>query len=151
MRLRLLSLVIVLLGLHAASAQAQEAPACAPETPHALAFEGLRAQIPYGPLETFYVADNPRSEESVVGRVQIEMVGADGETFFSDRAWDVEVRIDGPLATAWMPYGFWLRGAFSHCGIDAFQLVRTGDEWRILQLTYTARTERCEIPEGVRP
>ncbi len=57
---------------------------------------------------------------------------------------DVEVRIDGPLATVWAEYDVFVDGEFSHCGVDAFQLVNLGDGWKILNIADTRRREGCE-------
>ena len=54
-----------------------------------------------------------------------------------------EVRIDGPLATVWTEYDFHLGTQFSHCGVDAFQLLKTGAGWKIVALSDTARREGC--------
>ena len=66
-----------------------------------------------------------------------------------DEVWDeqvtsYEVRIDGPLATVWTPYRFYRGEAFSHCGTNAFQLYRSPDGWKILQITDTRKKEGCE-------
>ena len=61
-----------------------------------------------------------------------------------ERMWNPEVRIDGDLATLWAPYDLHYGGEFSHCGIDAFQLVRGEDRrWRIVSVAYTRRTTGC--------
>lgn len=59
------------------------------------------------------------------------------EAHFLERMWDARVRIDGPMAIVWAPYDFHVDQAFSHCGVDVFDLVRSGEEWRILSVTYT--------------
>lgn len=58
--------------------------------------------------------------------------------------YDVEVRIDGPLATVWAEYDVFVDGEFSHCGVDAFQLVNLGDGWKILNIADTRRRDGCE-------
>lgn len=60
--------------------------------------------------------------------------------------WDVEVRVDGKLATAWMPYLFYLDGALHHCGVNAFRLYRTAGGWKIFGIADTSRTEGCPDP-----
>ncbi|HEX6037378.1 nuclear transport factor 2 family protein [Longimicrobium sp.] len=60
-----------------------------------------------------------------------------------ERMWDAEVRIDGDLATLWAPYDFHRGAQFSHCGVDAFQLVRVEGAWRIVSLSYTLQPEGC--------
>ena len=63
-------------------------------------------------------------------------------------AWDV--RIDGPLAVVTVDYSFYVGERFSHCGIDAFQLFKAADGWRIFQLTDTRRTTGCPAPNESR-
>jgi hypothetical protein len=60
-----------------------------------------------------------------------------------ERMWTPEVRIHGLIATVWTPYDFWIDGKFSHCGIDAFDLIRTEEGWKIAGGTYTIET-KCE-------
>ena len=61
-----------------------------------------------------------------------------------ERMWDPEVRVDGDLATLWAPYDFHLGDSFSHCGINALQLVRTDSQWRIVSIAYTVHREGCD-------
>ena len=53
------------------------------------------------------------------------------------------VKVDGPLAIAWTPYNFYYKGAFSHCGVNSFQLVRFKGEWKIQYLIDTRRKLGC--------
>jgi uncharacterized protein (TIGR02246 family) len=64
-------------------------------------------------------------------------------------AWDV--RVDGPLAVVTVDYSFYAGERFSHCGIDAFQLFKAADGWKIFQLTDTRRTTGCPAPNESRP
>ena len=54
------------------------------------------------------------------------------------------VKIDGPLAIAWTPYNFYYNGKFLHCGVNSFQLVRIGGEWKIQYLIDTRRKVGCK-------
>lgn len=60
-----------------------------------------------------------------------------------ERLGPADVKVDGPLATVWTPYAFFADGDFSHCGVNAFQLVRTDRGWKILQITDTRRRDGC--------
>lgn len=53
------------------------------------------------------------------------------------------VKVDGPLAMAWIPYNFYYKGQFSHCGINSFQLVRFNGEWKIQYIIDTRRKQGC--------
>jgi hypothetical protein len=56
---------------------------------------------------------------------------------------DVEIRVDGPVATAWTYYDFFVGERFSHCGYNAFQLLNAGGTWRIVAITDSRRREEC--------
>ena len=60
-----------------------------------------------------------------------------------ERIMNPEVRQDGGLATVWTYYNFFADTAFSHCGVDAFQLVRTAAGWKIVAIADTQRREGC--------
>ena len=60
-----------------------------------------------------------------------------------ERTWAPQVRVHKGIATLWAPYDFWLNGAFSHCGIDSFELVKTGDGWKLTGGTYTMERTGC--------
>lgn len=49
------------------------------------------------------------------------------------------VHQDGTLASVWTPYQFYYQGKFSHGGVNSFQLVKIGDDWKIQYLIDTRR------------
>ena len=61
---------------------------------------------------------------------------------------DVEVRIDGPLASVWTYYDFFAGDEFSHCGYDAFQMLKVRGEWKIVALADSRRQEDCRKQRG---
>lgn len=85
-------------------------------------------------------------EASLDGFVQA--VGTPHEGVWDERIWDAEVRVDGNLATAWMKYAFYAGDQFSHCGVDAFQLFKGEDGWKVFHIADTRRREGCDTPEG---
>jgi ketosteroid isomerase-like protein len=60
-----------------------------------------------------------------------------------ERIRDVRTQQDQGLATVWARYDLFVDGALSHCGVDAFDLVRTADGWRIIGIADTRTTEGC--------
>jgi hypothetical protein len=60
-----------------------------------------------------------------------------------ERMWNPEVRIHGAIGTLWTRYDFHRNGTFSHCGVDAFHLVKTPDGWRITSAMYTIERANC--------
>jgi len=62
---------------------------------------------------------------------------------YRERMFDVEVRIEGELATVWGHYDFHVGDRLTNCGTSAVQLLRTGDGWKVVQFTSTIHTENC--------
>lgn len=56
---------------------------------------------------------------------------------------NVRVLVDGDLASAWAEYQVRRDGQVSHCGYDAFHLIRKQGTWRILNVSDTFRREGC--------
>ncbi len=63
---------------------------------------------------------------------------------YRERMFDPIVHIDDNMAVLWTYYEFWLRGEFSHCGVDAFELVKVDGKWLIFSVVDTRRQEGCE-------
>ena len=47
------------------------------------------------------------------------------------------IQIDPLMATVWTPYTFYLKGQYSHKGINSFQLVKLKEGWKIQYLIDT--------------
>lgn len=85
----------------------------------------------------------------------VRAVGSPHTEVWDERISDVQVRVDGNFATAWMNYTFYVvsNGAdqLSHCGVDAFQLFKGTDGWKVIQITDTRRRENCPpLPATIR-
>ena len=74
----------------------------------------------------------------------IRAVGTPHAEVWDERISDEVVHIDGPLATVWMRYSFYAGSQFSHCGVNAFELFRRPDGWRITSIADTRRRDRCD-------
>lgn len=55
-----------------------------------------------------------------------------------------QLRSTDLMAQAWMPYRFYLNGAYTHCGINHIFLIRRGARWWIKQIIDT-RHKHCAI------
>jgi hypothetical protein len=77
--------------------------------------------------------------------------GAPAGNVWNERMYDPEVKIDGNVAQVWGYYTFHLNDKFSHCGVDAFMLLKVGDAWRITQLADTERSDGCTHTEAPKP
>jgi ketosteroid isomerase-like protein len=58
-----------------------------------------------------------------------------------ERMWDPQVMIHEGIAVVWAPYEFQVNGKFTHCGVDAFSLVRIDGRWKIAGIVYTVERE----------
>ena len=65
-------------------------------------------------------------------------------------ALDFEIKVHENIAVAWVPYEFWLKGEFSHCGIDVFTLFKVDDSWKIMSAAYSIERENCDKLKGER-
>src|SRR6185369_6170731 len=96
---------------------------------------------------------NKRSNPPQVSLVHPSQFGASllrapAGDVWNERIYDPEVRIDGDVAQVWAYYTFHRNATFSHCGIDAFMLVKVASTWKITQLADSRRTTGCTHTEG---
>ena len=98
--------------------------------------------IPEGRLFSVRVQDGKKIVRSSSNQDFIDGL-AKSDAAWLERMWDPEVKIRGDIATVWTPYDFHINGKFSHCGIDAFDLVKKDGAWRISGGTYTVERTGC--------
>jgi len=70
-------------------------------------------------------------------------IGTPHEHVYDERILDYQIKIDGPMATVWTPYEFYLGEEFSHCGVNSFQLMKKAEGWKIIYLVDTRRIKDC--------
>ncbi len=73
----------------------------------------------------------------------VSAVGRPHTEVWDERVGEIHIQIDGGLAAAWMYYSFYLDDNFSHCGVNAIQLVNTEGGWKMLNIVDTRRSD-CE-------
>ena len=119
-------------------------------------FEGMRTansdmvRAVFAPGARFAMLDS--SDGSAGVRVQAvdawtAAVGGSGGRW-DERVYDLDVRIDGAMASIWAPYTFYLDGAISHCGINSIELLYDADGWKITQISDTRRRDGCPDPRS---
>jgi Domain of unknown function (DUF4440) len=108
--------------------------------------------VPDARLQTALVRQDgtPALQQDSVGTF-VRAVGAPSEVVWDEQLDAVHVRIDGPLAVVTADYTFFAGPRLSHCGIDAFQLFRGPEGWKIFQLTDTRRRTGCRAAIGSSP
>lgn len=73
----------------------------------------------------------------------IKSVGTPHKEVYDERIVITDVKIDGPMASVWAPYKFYLGSTFSHCGVDVFQLMKTAEGWKIIYIVDTRHKDNC--------
>jgi hypothetical protein len=53
------------------------------------------------------------------------------------------VHVSGDLATVWAEYQVRRDTTVTHCGFDAFHLVRSGGRWKLLNISDTYQAAGC--------
>ncbi|MBL7978975.1 MAG: nuclear transport factor 2 family protein [Bacteroidetes Order II. Incertae sedis bacterium] len=81
----------------------------------------------------------------------LEAVGKPHPQIWDERIGVVDIRVDGSLATAWMPYTFYIGDKLSHCGHNSMQFVETESGWKILFLLDTRTRNNCDDPKNLLP
>lgn len=56
-----------------------------------------------------------------------------------ERMMSSDIKVDLPLAQAWVEYEFYINNRISHKGVDAFQFIKTAEGWKIIQLCDTRK------------
>lgn len=73
----------------------------------------------------------------------LNLVGMPHEKEWNEVATALEIKIDTELmASAWVPYTFYLGGKYQHEGVDAFILVNVDGKWKITVLLDTRRVKK---------
>ena len=81
----------------------------------------------------------------------INAVGQPKDQVWNEPIWNEKVEVDGNLASVWVDYAFYVDDQFSHCGVDAFHLIKREDGWKIFHLVDTRRKSDCVIPDEIKP
>lgn len=73
----------------------------------------------------------------------LNAIGTPHDEVWDEKIWSYDIRVDEPLATVWTDYTFYKGDQQSHCGTNAFDLVKTKEGWKISQIIDTRRKENC--------
>jgi len=73
-----------------------------------------------------------------------KQIGKTPKGFLDEKATSWKISVDGKMASAWVPYVFYYKNSFSHCGVDNFALIKENEVWKIHYLIYTMRKDKCE-------
>ncbi len=89
------------------------------------------------------------------GSTRVQAINGDAfSKMFTDKSrkmkevmYDPKVEVSGDWAMVWGRYVFWVDDKLSHCGINQFNLVRVGGEWKIANGASTIDPTDCTDKE----
>lgn len=73
----------------------------------------------------------------------IQFLAGDKRPDWTERAFDPKIEVEGSLAQIWAAYDFHFGQTFSHCGVDAVQLLKSRGKWLIVSIADTFQREGC--------
>jgi len=73
----------------------------------------------------------------------LKQIGGAPKGVLDERIYSYDVRVDQNLATAWTDFTFFYDGQVSHCGVNAFEFLKTEDGWKLIRIIDTNRKEDC--------
>lgn len=119
-------------------------------------FEAMRLKS-YDGIRTLFLEggkltalDKPKSGEgfstvrNFTGEQFAKMISEAKAPEFIEKMPEKEVRIYGDAAVVYGKYTFHVGEKFSHCGANAFHLLRKDSEWKIANATTTIEVANCE-------
>jgi len=74
----------------------------------------------------------------------LKFIGTPHNQKYDERIVFTKILIDGPLASVWTDYKFFVDDKFSHCGVNSFQLVKGENGWQIVYIIDTRRKDQCK-------
>jgi hypothetical protein len=60
-----------------------------------------------------------------------------GPSDFTERGFGATARVQDRVAQVWLPYDLYVGKTWSHCGVDAFTLLKSDGRWQVASLIYT--------------
>jgi len=94
-------------------------------------------------LESVAVRDNKVSKRDLNGKEFIAAVTQRSDSpVWKEKLLSYEIKIDGPLANAWVKYEFWIDNKLSHCGVNSIHLLKDVLKWKIFSIS-DSRRKNC--------
>ncbi|KRO86282.1 MAG: nuclear transport factor 2 family protein [Bacteroidetes bacterium] len=91
-------------------------------------------------LNSISYKENNAVLKSYIGDTFISaVISRNDNPVWTEKLMSFEIKIDGPLANAWVEYEFWLDGKLSHCGVNSIHLIKEKNGWKIFNITDSRR------------
>ena len=104
----------------------------------------------YTPEAQLAAAIKNKEGKSVIRSFAVEAFSknfAEKKNELKEEMYAPETKIYGDLALVWGRYVFFVDGKISHCGVNAFHLVRTETGWKIANASTTIEPQGCTEQE----
>jgi hypothetical protein len=97
--------------------------------------EGMTFALIYGPDGTMKLRPRSNAEWAErAGKSKVKVL---------ERYWSPKIMIHRDMAVFWAPYSLDIDGKRAHCGVDMFELVKVGGEWKIANAMWTIEPDGC--------
>lgn len=73
----------------------------------------------------------------------VKFAGNNAPGSWIERAWNPMTSTSGTLGSVWFDYDIYRGGALTQCGSNAVQLQRSGGDWKIVSMAFSARKTDC--------
>ncbi len=92
------------------------------------------------------ILERVNNKNEVVGTELNEFAAfvTESSKHLDEQIFNVRVNRSGNLASAWVPFAFYLDGKLSHCGVNSFQLIKQNSLWKIRYLMDNSYSGDCE-------
>jgi len=93
-------------------------------------------------LQSVAIRENKVSKKDINGNEFISIVvNRPEKPIWNEKLLSYEIKVDGPLANAWVKYEFWIDEKLSHCGVNSIHLLRDGIDWKIFSISDSRRKD----------
>jgi len=118
-------------------------------------FDGMRTgdsaavHMVFHPNNRMYTSYMNKNGDKVLkeGNLQefLLAIGTPHENIWDEKISNTHIQVDDDLAQVWTDYTFYIGDKFSHCGVDALQLIKDKNGlWKIINLIDTRRIKNCD-------
>jgi hypothetical protein len=104
----------------------------------------------YTPEAQLAAAIKTKDGKSVIRTFAVEAFSknfAEKKNELKEEMYAPETKVYGDLALVWGRYVFFIDGKISHCGVNAFHLVRTETGWKVANASTTIEPQGCTEQE----
>lgn len=99
-------------------------------------------------IKSYFAAEGRLLSTESTGKVNVltvdgfaKMINESPKGSLEEKITSMDIKIDEYLASVWAGYDFYLNNSLHHCGVDAFQMIKTASGWKILQIADTRKDD----------